>query len=406
MFRKDSGTKISIIAIIIITAVITSSATYLFINYEKELLPHLKFGADVSTVQISNFNKVRGLLKSMYYQDVSDDTLVEGAIAGMAKSVGDPYTVYFTKEQMQDFKEKAIGSFTGIGVYISVDPKDNLITVISPIKGAPAEKVGILPGDKIIKVDNKDITAEEDEDKVVSMIKGLEGTNVKITVYRPSENQFIDFDIIREKIRIENIESEILEDDIGYIKISQFIEGIALDFITHFDKVSRAGAKGIIIDVRDNAGGVYHEVVAICDLLLPRGIIVYTEDKNGNKEYETSDERSINQPIAVLINEYSASASEILAGAIKDHDRGVIVGNTTFGKGLVQNLIELEDGAGLKLTVSRYFTPSGVCIQGTGIEPNVEINLRDEDEGKAIHQIDRENDTQLMKAIEILRTKM
>lgn len=404
MFNRNRAYIAAAVLLIIITSIVTFTGTYILLGLNKRyFIPGIELGTNVSAAQVRKFNNVRKLLKDFYYKEADDNVLVEGAIEGMARSLDDPYTVYFTKEQMQEFKEKASGSFTGIGVYISVDPADHLITVISPIKGAPAEQVGILPGDKIVKVDNKDVTGEADEDKVVNMIRGIEGTKVKITVYRPSSNEFLDFDIVRQIIRIENVESEIIEGNIGYIKIIQFVEGVSADFVEQLNNLTKTGIAGIIIDVRDNPGGIYQEVVAVCDALLPEGVIVYTEDRYGNKQYEYSDAKHIERPIVVLVNGYSASASEILAGALKDHKKAVIVGKKTFGKGLVQNLIDLEDSSGLKLTVSRYFTPAGVCIQGEGIKPNVEVDLSKQDAEKSVHQVERQNDTQFLRAVELLQ---
>lgn len=393
------------IGLVVITAAVTFVGTYAFMNFERTYLkPEIELGEGVSASKIVKFNEARKLLKNNFYRDVDDNTLIEGAIDGMARSLEDPYTVYFSEQQMKDFLEKSRGTYSGIGVYISVDPKDMLITVIAPIEGTPAERAGLLPGDKVVKVDDKDVTGERDEDKVISMIKGIEGTEVKITIYRPSTNQFLDYDMVREKIDIKNIRSEIIDDSIGYIKIVFFDENTATEFATELAKLVKSGIKGLIIDLRDNPGGIYGEVVRICDRILPDGVIVYTEDRNGKRDYEYSDKTALDLPIAVIVNEYSASASEILAGSLKDHKKAVVVGKKTFGKGLVQDIFPLFDGAGLKVTVSRYFTPSGNSIQGVGVQPDVEVDLPETEKNKPVSQVKRENDTQLTKAVEILKT--
>lgn len=402
---KNRYLLIAMIGLVVITAAVTFVGTYAFMNFERTYLkPEIELGEGVSASKIVKFNEARKLLKNNFYRDVDDNTLIEGAIDGMARSLEDPYTVYFSEQQMKDFLEKSRGTYSGIGVYISVDPKDMLITVIAPIEGTPAERAGLLPGDKVVKVDDKDVTGERDEDKVISMIKGIEGTEVKITIYRPSTNQFLDYDMVREKIDIKNIRSEIIDDSIGYIKIVFFDENTATEFATELAKLVKSGIKGLIIDLRDNPGGIYGEVVRICDRILPDGVIVYTEDRNGKRDYEYSDKTALDLPIAVIVNEYSASASEILAGSLKDHKKAVVVGKKTFGKGLVQDIFPLFDGAGLKVTVSRYFTPSGNSIQGVGVQPDVEVDLPETEKNKPVSQVKRENDTQLTKAVEILKT--
>jgi len=358
----------------------------------------------VGPENIRKFNQVKEILKRNYYQDVNESTMLEGAIAGMARSLGDPYTVYFTKEEMKAFNEKSEGSYVGIGVSIVVD-STGLLTVVEPFEGSPAKEAGILQGDKIIKVDDKDVTAIRDENMVIAMIKGEENTKVKITVFRPSEGRAIDFDIIRKRIKTVNIKSEVLPGDIGYIKIIMFDNDIASYFEEHLNNLLNQGIKGLIIDLRDNLGGSYSQVVKIADRLLPEGLIVYTEDKNKRRFEEKSDARELDLPLAILINENSASASEILAGAVKDHHKGSLVGKRTFGKGLVQAVVPLSDGSGLKVTISKYFTPSGLCIQDIGIEPDVEVDAPEAYKNRPVSEIPRGDDVQLQTAVQMLRAK-
>lgn len=354
---------------------------------------------------IKKYKRVRDLIENYYYKDVDENALLEGSISGLANSLNDPYTVYFTKDQMKMFNEKSQGSYVGIGVSITMDD-NGLLTVIEPFEDSPALKAGIKKDDRIIKVDDQDVTSIRDEDMIISMIKGVENTEVKITVLRPSEGRSIDFTMKRQKIKIVNISSEVLNENIGYIKISMFDNDIAKYFGNHLNDLLKKKIKGLIIDLRDNPGGDYGQVVAIADRILPEGLIVYTEDRAGNREEEKSDATELNIPLAILVNGNSASASEVLSGAVKDHKKGTLVGTKTFGKGLVQAVVNLDDGSGLKVTVSRYFTPSGKSIHGEGITPDVVVDVAEEYLYMPVSQIPREDDVQLDKAIEVIETQI
>lgn len=388
----------------IFTAIVCVTAFFVL----KYVSPGYEISFDPKNISISNinkFNQVRSILKDDYYQKVDENVLMEGAVGGLADSLKDPYTVYFNKEQMQAFMEKSEGSYVGIGISVNTD-SNGLLTVIEPFEESPAKKAGIQQGDKIIKVGDKDVTAIRDENMIISMIKGQENTKVGITVYRPSVGKSVDFNITRKKIKIVNTKSEILSDNIGYIKLLMFDQDIARYFNDNLNKLLAKGIKGLIIDLRDNPGGSYEQVVAIADRLLPEGTIVYTEDRNKIKQVKKSDKTQLDIPIVLLINGNSASASEILAGAIKDFKKGTLVGTKTFGKGLVQELRLLSDGSGIKVTVSRYFTPSGVCIQGIGIKPDMEVDVTEEYKNLPVSQIPRNNDIQLKTGIEVLKVKI
>lgn len=356
----------------------------------------------VEYANVKKFDKVRNLLEEHYYKDTNENDMLEGAISGMTEALKDPYTVYFTKEQMKQFTEKSQGSYVGIGVVVAMG-EEGILTVVEPFEDSPALEVGIAKDDKIVKVDDKDVTTIRDEDMIISMIKGKEDTKVKISVYRPSEGKYLDFDVTRKKIKVVNIKSEVLNSDIGYIRISMFDSDISKYFGEHLNDLLKKNIKGLIIDLRDNPGGDYDQVSAIADRLIPEGLIVYTEDKKGNKQEKKSDSTELNIPIAVLVNENSASASEVLSGALKDHNKATLVGTKTFGKGLVQAVVNLEDGSGLKVTIARYFTPSGVCIQEVGIEPDVKVEVAEKYSNVATSQIPREEDNQLQKAIEVIQ---
>lgn len=397
------------VAVIIAAAVIfTACATIIVLNIFNSLHTKYEISFDADTVNYENvikFNQVRKILKEDYYLDVDDNKLIEGAVGGLADSLQDPYTVYFDKNQMKSFLEKSEGSYVGIGVTVNVD-ENGILTVIEPSDNSPAQLAGMKQGDKIVKVDETDVTELRDESMIISMIKGKENTNVKVTVYRPTEDKYLQFDIVRKRIKASNIKSEILENDIGYIRLVMFDSEIARYFRNDLSKMINSGIKGLIIDVRDNPGGSYEQVVEIADSLLPDGIIVYTEDRDGKKQVKKSNSANIGLPLSILTNGNSASASEILAGAVKDHNRGTLVGTKTFGKGLVQELKLLEDGSGLKVTISRYFTPSGVCIHGSGISPDIEIEVMNEYKNIPVSQIPRNKDVQLQSAIESVKGKI
>ncbi|NLP06944.1 MAG: S41 family peptidase [Clostridiaceae bacterium] len=391
-------------AIVAVTLIVAVSAAAIVFYSVHTAQNRYEIILDAETVDYENvvkFNRVMDILKKDFYQKVDANKMLEGAIYGLAESLGDPYTVYFDKKQMEAFLEKSRGSYVGIGVTVNVDD-DGLLTVIEPAKGSPAMEAGILQGDKIVKVDGKDVTSVSDENMIISMIKGKENTHVNITVYRPSEDRYVQFNIKRKRIRASNIKSEILSGNIGYIKIAMFDSEIARYFRNDLSNMLKNGIEGLIIDLRDNPGGSFEQVVEIADSLLPAGTIVYTEDRDGRKEYRYSDKAYVDLPLAILINSNSASASEILAGSVRDHGRGILVGTRTFGKGLVQELKLLGDGSGLKVTISRYFTPSGTCIHGTGIEPDIEVGVFDDYRNHPVSHIPRSRDNQLRTAVKAL----
>jgi carboxyl-terminal processing protease len=408
ILNRRKNIIVGIICLVLVTSVISFLASAFIFSAWSKLNPRYQISFDPKTVSIENirkFNQVRSILKKDYYKEVDENILLEGAIAGMADSLEDPYTVYFNKEQMEMFMEKSDGSYVGIGVSITMDTS-GLLTIVEPFENSPAKEVGMLQGDKIIKVDDKDVTGIRDENLIISMIRGPENTEVKITVYRPSEGKYVDFDIIRKRIKLLNIKSEVLPDNIGYVKIIVFDAEIARYFEESVNQLLAQGIEGLIIDLRDNPGGSYDQVVKIADALLPKGLIVYTEDREKNRKEENSDARELNIPITVLVNENSASASEILAGALKDHKKGTLIGTRTFGKGLVQEVVPLEDGSGLKATVAKYFTPSGVCIHDIGIKPDLEVQVPEKYKNLPASQIPKGEDIQLQTAIEVLRAKL
>lgn len=413
MINNHQKSRLSYFNIVFITMVITMALmvfgylTYSFFNKNYAIEFSQK---NTNLINVAKFNLVKDKLMKEYYQDVNENILLEGAVRGMAEVLNDPYTVYYTKEQMSAFMsvtQKSSDTYVGIGVQILLDNNGNILITQPPFQSSPAEKAGIKMGDIIIKVDGKDITSYKDDRMVVGMIKGKEGTNVDVTVYRPSETKSYTFTITRKKLTaVLNIWSKMINTNVGYISIRVFDEKISENFIGQVEKLKNQGMKALIIDVRDDPGGLYGEVVKIADYLLPKDTIVYTENRSGKKEFQYSDENSLNMPISVLVNGSSASASEILAGALKDNKKGVLVGTKTFGKGLVQTTYQFKDGSGLKLTIQRYFTPSGVCIQGKGIQPDFEVILPEKYNNKSSSSIPANEDPQLSKAIDIMMEKI
>lgn len=342
---------------------------------------------------------IEGALTKYYVGDLNKDKLEQGIYKGFVSSIGDPYTTYYTADEFEKFMEKNSGTYAGIGVQMTVDSTDNTIMVVDVFPNSPAEKAGMLPKDKIIAAEGKELTGNDFEE-APKIIKGKPGTNVKITVFRPSDNLNHELEITRQNVVSTSVTHKMLEDNLGYIQVRAF-EGPTHDqFKQALTDIERQNAKGLIIDLRNNPGGDLKITEKMVDELIPKGIIVSTKDKSGKVEVAYSDDTYLDIPIAVLVNEQSASASEVLAGALKDHKRATLVGTTTFGKGIVQTVLPLNDGSAVKITTSQYFTPSGVCIQGKGIEPDYKVELAPELMIKA--RLEPNEDTQLQKAIEIL----
>lgn len=322
--------------------------------------------------EYKKYNKMialENMVKEDFYQKTDDDKLVTGAIKGMFSGLNDPYSQYYTKEEFENLTQQTSGSFVGIGVYISPSEEDDHITIIAPIEGSPAEKSGIKSGDKILKVDGKVVSAKN-SDEAVSMMKGKKGTEVELTIKRGE--QILDVKVTRDKIVSKTVDEKVLDDNIGYIKITSFTEHTNKEFESALKTLKQSNIKGLIIDLRDNPGGLLNVCKDIADSLIGEGTIVYTKDNKGNTEYLKSDKDKLGLPIVVLTNEGSASASEILTAAIIDNKAGISVGTTTFGKGLVQSVRGLKDGTGYKLTTAQYFTPNGEYINGKGIKPTIE----------------------------------
>lgn len=310
---------------------------------------------------------LENIVEEDYYQEVDQEKLILGAEKGLIQSLGDPYSEYYTKEEFNLLKEQTQGSFVGIGIYMSGNDEDNVV-VKSVIKDYPAEKGGLKSGDIILKVDGEEVKYSQSS-LAASKIKGKAGTSVVLTIKR-GDKQF-DVTVKREEIVVASVKSEVKDDNIGYVQITSFDKNTYKEFKQAVSSLQKKNVKSLIIDLRDNPGGLLDVCVDIADYLLGEGTIVYTKDNNGDTQYYKSDEKKVDLPIAVLINENSASASEILTAAIVDNKAGIAVGTTSYGKGLVQSVREFNDGTGYKLTTAQYYTPNGNYINKQGIKPNI-----------------------------------
>ena len=361
----------------------------------------LASGSSAETESVANEKTTEKLgvlentIKQYFWQDVDESTLEEGVYKGLLESLDDPYSVYYTHDELVQLQQQTEGIYYGIGAYISQDNEMGYVRVSKIIKNTPAEASGLQQDDYIYKVDGEDMQGK-DSSYVVSKIKGEAGTKVTITVVREGATDPIDIEVERQKIESPTVEYQMLDNDMAYIQITEFDLVTTEQFEEAYKQARADGMKGLILDLRSNPGGNLSTVCDIARMILPKGLIVYTEDKYGKREEYTCDgANQIKVPLVVLTNGYSASASEILAGAVKDYGIGTLVGTTTYGKGIVQKVINLSDGSAVKLTVSNYFTPNGNNIHKIGIEPDVEVEFDAEQYKNGV-------DNQLEKAKEVL----
>ena len=349
---------------------------------------------------IKKIDEINGYIDREFYFDTDRASQEEAIYDGIMAGLDDPYSRYYTTTEIAELMEDTSGRYVGVGAVVT-QGSDNMVRVIRPIKKSPAEAAGILAEDVIVEVDDMVIT-DQDLATVVLKIRGTDGTTAHIKVFRPSVNDYLEFDIVRREVENYSVDYEMLENDIGYIAIATFSENTFDEFKEAIDDLSAKGAKGYIFDLRDNGGGLVTSVVNVCDYVMNNGVIVYTKDKNGNvtSEHRDTEQHSVDVPIVVLVNGYSASASEIMAGALKDSGKAVLVGTKTYGKGIVQSIIPLSDGSAIKITIAKYFTPSGYDLHEKGIEPDYEVKLA-EDRISAVG-LDRKDDPQFKKAVELL----
>lgn len=397
----------TIIFIVIISVILTASlsvvgtltAVTVYNNRQDKF--YIEFDAsEVDPDNINKFNEVRDLLQKKFLDYTDENELLEGAIAGMADAFDDPYTMYVDEETWSLMTEDSEGEYSGVGVTIQIPTVGVGILALSVNELGPAHEAGILPGDRIVRVDDFDVTYSEDLQYVASIVRGDAGTDVELEIRREGEKEPLVFTITRRIVNSIEVTGEMLDGDIGYISLSSFSQDSPQEFAAKFNELGQAGMDSVILDLRDNPGGSLGAIIAIADMLMDDGIITYTIDRDGNRDDYTASGKGVTLPIIVLVNEYSASASEMLAGALRDNGHATVIGTTTYGKGLVQGIYELEDGSGIRITIAKYYTPSGVCIQDIGVVPDIEIEPLDDYINSPVSVIPFEDDVQLQRAIE------
>ncbi len=366
-----------------------------------------KFDSDSERIQKKK-DTIENYINNYYYFEEDAEKQEEAYFDGIMEGLDDPYSVYYTPEEYKQLLEDDGGKYEGIGAVVSKDLETNRVYVVRPIVGGPAEKAGLLPNDIFVEIDGVEITGDMDLDSVVKKLRGADGTVTHIKIYREGESDYLYFDVTRAVVENVTVSSEMLDGSIGYIKVEQFIENTGTQFMEQVDKLQADGAKSLIIDLRDNPGGLVDVVISMCDYLVrddmgeDKGLLLTTRDKKGNaiETWRCKDNHSVDLPMVVLVNGNSASSSEIFTGCMKDYKLATIVGTNTYGKGIVQSVIGLDDGSGIKLTIAKYFTPANNDIHKVGIAPDVEVELNDD--VKNMVTIPHEQDNQLQKAIEVL----
>ena len=412
MYRK--GMRRGIIGTIIVCAVLVFAGG-MFLNHSgsktrirvqatedgKQVTKVLSYDSLLDQSTVDKINYLAADIQANYYEDVDVDAMKEGLYQGLFNAL-DQYSQYFTKEEYDELmKSDVSGSYSGIGATLNQNSDTKQVTVVSVQDGSPAQEAGIQAGDVIVKAD--DYTAADMElSEFVSHLKGEEGTKVTVQIYRSSDHSYKDLTLTRKSLEIKTVDSQMLENNVGYIRITEFVQTTTGQFETALDDLKVQGMTSLIVDLRSNPGGLVSSVTDILQNIIPKGMIVYTEDKYNNRnEYQSTGEKQLDMPLVVLVNENSASASEIFAGAVKDRQCGTLIGTTTFGKGIVQGIQNLSDGSGAKMTTSRYYTPNGVCIQGKGIEPDITLEyqfLGNDDQAYSYSL-----DNQIQKALEVLK---
>ena len=391
-FSKSFFVK-CILLTVIVTALITSMITIIISNNtgNKDLIEKIE----------TKLGIVQANIDADYLGEIDENKILESTVKGYVAGLEDEYSEYFTKEELEEYKSNNIeGAYVGIGVYIIQDVENNAIRVIAPISESPAEEAGIRPGDYIVKIDGEEVTGEDIEEASNKM-KGEEGSKVKLQILRGEET--IDLEVERKNVKVNHVESEIYEDKIGYLKIASFDENCSVEFEEKLEELQSKNIESLIIDLRNNGGGIVDEALAIADLFTDKdATLLITKDKEENEEVRKSKtDEKVDLPVIVLTNENTASASELLVGVLKDYNIATSVGTVTFGKGVIQELLTLPDESGLKITTNEYYTPNGNKINKIGIEPDEKVELPDE--YKNVLSVPKDKDTQLNKAIELLK---
>ncbi len=396
--RFIAGILIGFLASVLVVAIAVFSLLYVFKTGMASILGISAQSKILNEETLGKIQALEDVIDTYYYKtdiDVQDEA--DGMYKGLMDSLGDPYSVYYTEEELDEMMNSTKGIYYGIGAYVSFDNSINMARISGVMPGSPAEAAELCVDDIIYEI-NKESTQGLSLEEVVSLIKGEAGTTVHLTLIRTGVANDVEVDVERAQIEVPTVSTEVFDDNIGYLKITEFDEVTYSQFVEGMADLRAQNIEGLIIDLRSNPGGNLSTVCDIARQLLPEGVIVYTEDRDGNREDYTCDgQNKIDIPVVVLVNQYSASASEILAGAIKDYNLGKLVGKTTYGKGIVQRIFDLRDGTAVKLTVSSYFTPNGINIHGVGIEPDVEV------EYDAEAYAEDKTDTQLNKAKEVMK---
>ncbi len=369
----------------------------------KETMLHSTVGSGFMTKHgVEKVNLLSDVIDQYYYKDITDEEKMEGIYKGLMSSTNDKYTDYYSPKEFKDLMVTMEGDYGGIGATLSQDKVTKEVSVVEVYEGSPAARAGLERGDIVISVDGH-LGTDESLDDFVQRIRGEEGTSIEMVYKRDDQEHTIE--ITREEVIVPSVSHRMLDDKIGYIRISSFVNGTQKDFEDALADLQSQGMQGIVFDMRDNGGGMVDSVVAILDDILPAGTVVYTMDKSGKREDYTSDDaKKIDIPVTVLVNENTASAAEIFTGAIRDFNYGTIIGTNTFGKGIVQSTVPLSDGSAVKITVATYYTPSGECIHEKGIKPDIELEFSYADENPT--EYDELKDNQVQKAMEVLGEKL
>ena len=380
----------------VVTAAIMSAAGCYAVIYKTSAV-------DKFEKKISMINRY---LEQGYIYDYDEEKMMESAVSGYVAGLDEKYTNYYTPEQFESYNESLQDSYVGIGIVIARNDYDQ-IEVVAPFEGSSAYEAGVKPGDILTKVDGVEYGGDKMEEAVAKIKSGKEGTTVDVTFVRNGEE--LNMTIERRRVSSESVKSEMLQNNIGYMRISAFNtsdegndEDTYAEFLENYESLKSQGMNKMIIDLRDNPGGSLDVVCNIADRILPEGLITYIEYKDGTRDEYKSDKEQIDMPMVVLINENSASASEVLTGALKDYKKATVIGKKSYGKGVVQSVIPFRDGSGMSMTIARYYSPNGVCIHGTGIEPDIEVDIPEEFADYYASALDKKDDTQLQKAIEVL----
>lgn len=383
----------------IFTIVITAICASLLTSAARDIIEAKTGGESLQKISV-----VKKMLSEYSLFEVDEEKISDYASMAMAAAVNDPYTAYYPKEEFSSYRDNLVSTYLGIGAIIGADIKNDRLVIMSCYEDSPADAAGLKAGDIILEIDKEVYGADQSTQAAMYIKNGDEGSPVCVTVERDGNR--LDIEVIRGPVVKQSVKSQMLDEKSGYIRITGFESKLNNDekdtydeFCQHLSALKSAGMERLIIDLRDNPGGDLNVVCKIADKLLPQGLITYTEDRRGKRETIESDKEELDMPMAVLVNGGSASASEILTGALKDHKKATVIGEKTFGKGIVQTVYPFSDGSGISITTAKYYTPGGVCIHDIGIEPDITVEPASE---KRVSELKLQEDTQLLKALEVI----